>query len=74
MIDNSINTIISELSKSFEKLTELQSKAINLIPNEHAEMKTKVIRDMSSLKNAMKDGDLQKITEIHQKYASKDSK
>jgi benzoyl-CoA reductase/2-hydroxyglutaryl-CoA dehydratase subunit BcrC/BadD/HgdB len=74
MTDNTINTILDQLGKSFEELDKLQKIAIEKIPNEHAELKTKVIRDMNAMKEAMKEGNLNKITEIHQKYASTNSK
>lgn len=67
---NSISIMMDQLSKSFEKFEEIQKSVIQNIPDEHANLKANVIRDMNSLKEAMKSGDLETITKIQKNYAS----
>lgn len=71
---HSISMMLNELSKSFEKFEEMHKVVIEQIPTEHNDLKVNVIRDMNSLKEAMKSGDLEKITEIQKQYASSNSK
>ncbi len=67
---NSISMMLNELSKSFEKFEEIQKVVIQKIPDDQSDLKVNVIRDMNSLKEAMKTGDIEKITEIQKNYAS----
>jgi hypothetical protein len=62
--------MLNELSKSFEKFEEIQKVVIQKIPDDQSDLKVNVIRDMNSLKEAMKTGDIEKITEIQKNYAS----
>lgn len=68
------NNLINDLSGSLEKLNSLSKRVFNGLDGE-LKTKTKFMaKDIADIQNAVKNGDMDKLTEINKRYADFNSK
>lgn len=71
---NEANDLINNLSGSLEKLNSLSKRIFNGLDGE-LKTKTKFMaKDIEEIQNAVRNGDMDKLTEINKRYADINSK
>lgn len=71
---NEANNLINNLSGSLERLNNLSKRIFNGLDGE-LKTKTKFMaKDIADIQNAVKNGDMDKLTEINKRYADFNSK
>ena len=66
--------IIADLKRNMDAMLDLQRKAMEMIPNEHASQKEQIINDLSAIPKHVESADFSSINQLLSKYASNNPK
>ena len=61
--------MISELKGSLDKLLKVQAQSISHLPPEYSSELAFAIKDINTIKTAIKKGDTEKLNELTKRYA-----
>lgn len=68
------NNLINDLSGSLEKLNSLSKRVFNSLDGDLRTQTKFMSKDIEEIQNAVKNGDIDKLTEINKRYADFNSK
>lgn len=68
------NNLINDLSGSLEKLNRLSKRVFNSLDGDLRTQTKFMTKDIEEIQNAVRNGDMDKLTEINKRYADFNSK
>jgi hypothetical protein len=71
---NEANDLINNLSGSLERLNSLSKRVFNGLDGDLKKKTSFMAKDIAEIQNAVKNGDMDKLTEINKRYADINSK
>jgi hypothetical protein len=71
---NEANDLINNLSESLERLNSLSKRIFNGLDGDLKKKTSFMAKDIADIQNAVKNGDMDKLTEINKRYADINSK
>lgn len=71
---NEANDLINNLSGSLERLNSLSKRIFNSLDGDLRQKTNFMSKDIEEIQNAVKNGDMDKLTEINKRYADTNSK